>query len=112
MRITSRLLVFPAMFTMLALAGNWSGKLLDAACYDSKKGANGCEATSQTTAFALSASGKVFKLDSAGNAKAAAAFKNRADRAEPGKAQAKEVMATITGQESGGTITVEAIEVQ
>jgi hypothetical protein len=101
-----------AVSAMLAFAGNWSGKLLDSACYDQQKNASACSATSATTAFALDVSGKVFKLDAEGNSKAAAAIKNRADRAEPGKAPAKAVMATVSGNEKEGTITVENIEVQ
>ncbi len=73
-----------------------------------------CNATSSTTSFALMANGKTYKLDSAGNTKAAAALKNRADRAtDPAKAtSAPAVNATVTGTESGGQIMVETLEVQ
>jgi hypothetical protein len=97
---------------MLALAESWSGKLVDASCYDQQKKAAGCDATSKTTAFGIEASGMVYKLDRAGNTKAAAALKNRADRADPSKPQATEVMAKVDGTEKGGTITVESIDVQ
>jgi hypothetical protein len=95
-----------------ALAESYSGKLLDASCYDKQKQANACDATSSTTAFAIEASGTVYKLDRAGNAKAAAAIKNRADRADPKQPQSKDVMAKVDGTEKGGTITVENVEVQ
>lgn len=102
-----------AAFSMLALAGSWSGHLLDASCYDQNKKASECSATASTTAFALHASGKVYKLDEAGNTKAAAAVKNRADRAaDPAKPQSKEIMAQVTGDEKDGIITVESVEVQ
>jgi len=100
-------------FSMVAIAGNWSGKLLDAGCYDQSKKAAECSAATTTTAFALEATDKVFKLDAAGNSKAAAALKNRADRAaDPSKPQSKEVTAQVKGEETDGVITVESIEVQ
>ena len=97
---------------MCALAANFSGKLVDASCYDQQKKVAGCDATSTTTAFAIEVSGKVYKLDSAGDAKAADAIKNRADRTDPSKPQSKEVMAKVTGTEKGGTIAVEDLAVQ
>ena len=100
------------VFSMCALAGNYSGKLLDASCYDQQKKADSCSATSNTTAFALEVSGTVYKLDSAGNSKASAAIKNRADRSDPSKPQPKEVMAKVDGTETGGTIAVENSDVQ
>jgi hypothetical protein len=112
MRRARLLIASSALTAMLAFAANYSGKLLDAACYDQQKNATACSATSATTSFALDVSGKIFKLDGEGNSKAAAAIKNRADRAEPGKAPAKAVMATVSGNEKDGTITVENIEVQ
>jgi hypothetical protein len=95
-----------------ALAESYSGKLLDASCYDKQKQASACDATSSTTAFAVEVSGMVYKLDRAGNSKAAAAIKNRADRADPTKQQSKDVMAKIDGTEKGGTISVENLNVQ
>jgi len=100
------------VFSMLALAESYSGKLLDASCYDQQKKSSGCDATSSTTAFAIEASGSVYKLDRAGNTKASAALKNRADRSDPTKQQSKEVMAKVEGSEKGGTITVESVDVQ
>jgi len=100
------------LFSMLAFAGSWSGKLLDAACYDQSKKTSECSATAATTAFALDATGKVFKLDAEGNSKAAAALRNRADRSDPSKPQSKEVTAKVKGEEKDGIIEVESIEVQ
>jgi hypothetical protein len=112
MRRVLSLVAFSAVFSMLALAENWSGRLLDATCYSESRGADACDATGTTAAFALSASGKVFKLDATGNSKAATALRNRADRSDPAKPQAKQVMAKVEGTERGGTIAVTAIEVQ
>lgn len=100
-----------ATLAVSAFGASWSGKLIDAACYQAQKKADSCDATSQSTSFALFASGKVYNLDAAGNNKAAAAVKNRADRADPAKPQSKMVNATVTGTESGGTISVETIDV-
>jgi len=100
-------------FSLVALAESYNGKLLDATCYDQQKKAAGCDASSSSTSFALEASGMVYKLDRAGNTKAAAALKNRADRTDPNaKQQSKEVMAKVDGTEKGGTITVDSIDVQ
>ena len=58
--------------------------------------------------------GFVLKLDSAGNAKASDALKNRADRsANPNKPATGAVSAKVTGNKDGDdTIKVESIDVQ
>jgi hypothetical protein len=104
-----------AVFTTLALAESWTGKLVDAGCAaDQTKAATGCDPTSSTTMFALVASGKTFKLDEAGNAKAAEALKSRADRAaNPNAPASTAITAKVTGSKEGENILkVEAIEVQ
>jgi hypothetical protein len=112
MRKILLLVTLSGVFSICALAETYSGKLLDASCYDQQKKASSCDATSNTTAFALDVSGTVYKLDGAGNSKASAAIKNRADRSDPSKQQPKEVMAKVDGTEKGGTIAVESIAVQ
>jgi hypothetical protein len=112
MRRILALFAFSAVFSMLALAESWNGKLLDSSCYDQQKKVDSCDATSTTSSFTLSTSSGFYKLDAAGNSKAAAAMKNRADRSEPGKAPAKAVSAKVEGKLSGSTISVEEIEVQ
>jgi hypothetical protein len=107
------LMAFSAVFSVLALADSWSGRLIDANCYTQQKKADACDATSTTAAFALEVSGKVFKLDAAGNSKASTALKSRADRAaDPNKPQSTQVMAKVDGTEKSGTIAVESIDVQ
>ncbi len=107
----------------MAFADSWTGKLLDASCYDrshdSKQSpsAESCTATSQSSAFVLESQGKVFRLDAAGNTRAAAAIRSRADRtapgqATPGQSALRDVMAKVDGNEAAGTITVTAIDVQ
>jgi hypothetical protein len=107
------LLALSSLFTVIAFADSWSGKLLDANCFSQQKKAAMCNATSATTAFALDVSGKVFMLDPVGNTKAATAVTSRADRAtDPNDPNAKEVAAKVSGSEKGGTITVDTIDVQ
>jgi hypothetical protein len=104
-----------AVFTTLALAESWTGKLVDASCAaDQQKAATTCDPTSSTTTFALVASGKIFNLDDAGNTKAAEAIKNRADRStNPNAPQSSTITAKVTGTKDGdNTLKVEAIEVQ
>lgn len=111
MRKILSFLAITLMFSTLAFAKSFTGKLIDAACYDKDKSAT-CAPTNATTTFALIVSGKIYKFDSAGNSKAAMALKNRADRTDPAQPQSQEVNASVDGEESGGTITVQKIEVQ
>jgi hypothetical protein len=113
MRKTLSLLAFCTVFSVAAFGEDYAGKLIDSSCYSQTKKATGCDATSATANFALDIGGKVFMLDASGNSKAASAVKNRADRAaDPSQPQSKSIMAKVSGTESGGTITVETIEVQ
>jgi hypothetical protein len=113
MRKTLCFCALSTVFSVLAFADSFSGKLIDASCYAKQQSSMGCEPSSATSSFALDVSGKVYNLDSSGNKKAAAALKNRADRtADPTKTHAKEVMATVEGSENAGSIKVTSIEVQ
>ena len=104
-------LVLLAGLSMTAWSEDWSGKLIDATCKDQQQQEKtvSCDATKATTAFALDVSGKIFKLDGPGNAKAATALKYRADPVDPSKAASTEVRAKITGTEAGGMILVETV---
>ncbi len=107
------LIAICSSLSMAAFGEDYSGKLIDANCYSQQKKTTGCDATSASTAFVLEASGKVYTLDAAGNAKAQTALSSRADRAaDPANPQSKAVMAKITGTEKGGTITVDSIDIQ
>lgn len=101
-----------AMAACFCLAETWTGKLVDASCMDqqSKQESNSqkkdvCPATASTTAFdILLSDGQLLRLDSTGNAKAAAAMKNvNADQP---------VQATVSGDLQGHVVTVETISVQ
>jgi hypothetical protein len=113
MRKVLSVLTISAVFALVALADSWSGRLIDSNCYDQQKKADACDATSQTTSFALAASAGVFKLDAAGNSKAATALASRADRStDPSKAPSKQVMAKVEGTQKAGVITVESLDIQ
>ena len=124
MRKTLALVAFSSVFSAVALAADWTGTLVDAACHDKQQPAANqpapknddaaCMASSQTTSFALSVAGKMYKFDAAGNATAMTALKSRADRsAAPGKdAPLTGVSAKVEGTESGGTIKVDSINIQ
>ena len=113
MRKILTLFAFTSIFAMLAMADDFSGKLIDASCYSQQKKAMGCDATTTTTSFALDVSGKVYTLDASGNTKAATAMKNRADRAvDPANPQSSAITAKVSGTESAGTITVDSIDIQ
>jgi hypothetical protein len=102
-----------AVSTVLACADSFSGRLLDASCVDQQKSAS-CDPTSSTVSFALSVSGKNYKLDDAGNAKAVEAMKNR-DQSSKGAGAAAgstAVTAKVSGTADGDIIKVEAIQVQ
>jgi len=102
-----------AAFSGLAVAEDWTGRLLDSSCYDQNKTAKPCDATSSTTSFLLDVKGKVYKLDASGNAKAVDALKNRADRAAGNAPSAGPVNAKISGaMEGSDSIKVDSIDVQ
>jgi hypothetical protein len=101
-----------AIFATLAFAENWTGKLLDTSCLDQKKELATCQANGTTTAFALEASGKTYRLDDMGNQKAILALRDRADRSADPSAAASPVNAKITGTRDGDVLKVDSLEVQ
>jgi hypothetical protein len=102
-----------ALFSALSVAAeNWTGQLLDASCYQQSKAAKGCDATSSSSTFVIAVSGKVYRLDDAGNSKAGEAIKNRANRsADPNQPAASTVNAKVSGTLEGDTLKVETIEI-
>ena len=102
------------VFSVLAFAETWQGRLVDAKCFEQSKSATTCDPTSSTTMFALMVSDKPFTLDQTGNTKASEAFKNRADRAsDPSQPPSTAVTAKITGTKDGDNILkVETVELQ
>lgn len=110
------LTAFLGLFAALGMAETYTGKLIDVSCLSQPKPTvQTCQPTSSTTAFALvDDNSRVYKLDDAGNAKAANALKGRADRsADPNAPQtATVVTAKISGTMNGNVLTVDQIEVQ
>jgi hypothetical protein len=101
------------VFSVLAFGETFTGRLIDANCYDQQKNATTCDPGGSTAAFALLVSGKALKLDDAGNAKVAEAIKNRADRSSDPTKSSGQIMAKVTGSKEGdGILKVEAVEVQ
>ena len=121
MRKSLYVLALAAGLCISAQAESWTGKLIDATCNEQQQHEKtvSCDATRATTVFALDVTGKIFKLDVAGNAKAVTALKYRAeprpepsDPATPPKSESPEVKATVTGTEAGGMLLVETIDLQ
>ena len=114
MRRTVTFAAFLTVCSLLALAESWNGRLIDATCYDQQKNVAACDATDSTAAFALETAGAVYAFDQAGNAKAAEALKNRADRTkDPGAPrESTKVMAKVSGTKEGKLLKIETVEVQ
>jgi len=118
MRRFLTLLAAIGLFSVLAFAETYTGKLIDASCLSQPKPTlASCQPSSTTTTFALvDESQKVYKLDESGNSKAANALKSRADRSsDPNAGESKGaaiVIAKISGTMNGNVITVNSIEVQ
>jgi hypothetical protein len=102
-----------ALFAGLGLAETFTGRLIDTSCVEGQRSASACAPTASTAAFAIVVSGKMYALDDNGNAKAAAALKDRADRmADPNSTAKSAVIAKVDGTLDGNTLKVDTIEVQ
>jgi hypothetical protein len=115
----SQLIVFGALASTVALAGTWSGSLVDFECYardernitkdqyvehDGDFEIRQCTPNVRTKSFAVvQQSGEMFKLDTSGNAKAAELV------GASGKKSRLHV--TITGEMSKDTVRVDSIAV-
>src|ERR1019366_7637330 len=53
MRRSAKLFALLGVFSVLALAESWQGRLVDARCFEQSKSATTCDPTSSTTTFAL-----------------------------------------------------------
>ena len=117
MRSIVKVVALLAVCAAFACAESWSGRLLDANCVDQQKTA-ACDPTSATVAFAINVSGKTYKLDDAGNAKAVEAMKARGESskeanppATPGQGNTA-INAKVTGALDGQVVKVESIQIQ
>jgi hypothetical protein len=113
MKTIAKLGVVLCIAAALGYAEDWNGKLIDATCHDrslqpgqeSKGPPESCAATQTTTSFAIqTADGKVYKLDSSGNAKASTFMQGHRD--------AKEVNVTVKGAMDGQMVKVESIDLK
>ena len=112
MKTIAKLGVVLCIAAALSYAESWTGKLVDAPCHDrslqpgqAKSPAESCTATQTTTSFAIeTADGKVYKLDAAGNAKAATMMKGNPD--------SKDASVTISGSMDGQTVKVDSIDLK
>jgi hypothetical protein len=105
------------MTGIFCYGANWNGKLVDASCYDNTsanrtntastaKLDKECAPSPSTSAFALEVSkNKVYKLDAAGNTKAAEAIKAGAIKSD----NDGDVHASVTGTMEGTTLKVDSI---
>jgi hypothetical protein len=102
-----------AVFAGLCLAETFNGKLIDASCATQQQASSSCTPTASTTMYAIDVSGKIYKLDDSGNAKAADAMKNQANReSNPDSTKKTAVTARVNGTLEGEIIKVETIEVR
>lgn len=122
----SKVLLGLSLSGALSYAENLNGKLLDATCYDKSQSspsttsgtsqttdrksrenlAKTCAPTASTTTFALlSSKGMVYKLDSEGNAKAAAAFQGGSLKAD----KDGDIHASISGTVMGDSLKADSI---
>src|SRR5579862_8899090 len=116
-----KVMIVLSITSTLCLAERRTGKLVDAACADQgrnnpsalagqsakDKDMSACTPKEDTTSFAIRTSdGRIVKLDSAGNAKAASTLKANS------KADKGEMDVTITGTMTGDTVQVDSINAQ
>jgi len=122
----SKVLISLSLSGALSNAENLNGKLLDATCYDTSHSsasttagtnqttdrksrenlAKTCAPTASTTTFMLlSSKGMVYKLDSEGNTKAAAAFQSGSLKAD----KDGDMHASISGTVLGDSVKADSI---
>jgi hypothetical protein len=102
---------------MLSYGATWTGKLLDATCYDTRKASvksnedftKACAPTASTTEFAIrTPSGKVYKVDSAGNS----ALADDLQKGVLKKDHDGDIHATINGSRDGKVVKVNSVNVE
>ena len=98
-------------------AESWTGKLLDASCYDTQKAtiksneslARTCAPTASTTDFAIQTSaGKVYKVNTSGNSALADDIRNGVLK----KDKDGDMHATITGSRDGDVVKVDSVNLE
>jgi hypothetical protein len=121
---TFRLGILLCLGAAVCLGESWSGKLVDAACADHLRGplaadktpppshesiVSECPPTRSTTTFAIALQdGRVLRLDSTGNAKAADMLAGAGHRKSAGRG----IDANVSGTLEGRTIRVESLDIE
>ena len=100
----------------LGSGATWTGKLIDASCYDSRKTTSEphgkvsevCAPSPSTTSFAFrTSSGKVYKIDDSGNSKLASDIQNGVLK----KDKDGDIHAVITGKRKAGVVKLNSVVV-
>lgn len=115
---TVRALMLLMVFSLASSPADlWTGQLFDLHCAESHQDTGryeDCNPTAQTDAFGLQISGRLLKLDSAGNRKAIQAWKDYVERlrAIDPDMKSKPVTAMIRGAADGDELHVDSIELR
>ncbi len=115
MRKTITICAILGAFSVLGLAENWNGTLVDYNCYKREKSVKACGAKPSTDVFMLFAgNGKQLRFDHASNDRAKMVMQSRADRSSnPDATKATPVYAKVTGDvKEDGKVHAKTIEVQ
>ena len=116
MKTIGKLGIMLCLGAAFSYAESWTGKVLDASCYDAQKTttkspenlARACAPTASTTDFAIqTASGKVYKI-ATGNSEFANDIRNGVLK----KDKDGDIHATITGSREGEMVKVESINLE
>ena len=120
MKTTSKLGIILCMAGVASYAESWSGKLIDATCYEGQSTAakagqkppkvdkldKDCAPTAATSVFAVLSDGKIYKLDAEGNAKVADDMRGGALKAD----KDGDVHIKVTGSRTGDTVSVDKVK--
>jgi len=120
MRTISKLGIVLCLAGMASYAETWTGKLIDATCFErfSTAGNSGnkpldvdkldkdCAPTPATSTFAVLDGDKLYKLDAKGNSKVMADIYGGAVKAD----HDRDVRVTVKGKKDGDTILVESVK--
>jgi len=117
MKTIGKIGIMLSLGAALSYAESWTGKALDASCYDTQKTttksheelARTCVPTASTTDFAIqTVAGKVYKVNSSGNSEFAADIRNGVLK----KDSDGDIHATVTGSREGEMIKVDSINLE
>jgi len=101
---------------VLSYGATWTGKLMDATCYDTQKSQKPhedftkvCAPTAATTDFAIqTTAGKVYKVDSSGNSALADDIRKGVLK----KDHDGDIHATVNGSLKGDVVTVNSVNLE